>query len=526
MRKYQILKYDQSYAISDLGKKKIAFATTKDFSLPFEKLDIIETESATKPALIDYIKPIITSHGVHPIYNSNGTQCEQIVNVPNRIMSSEEILSYLNAFTILPQSTPPWDEIIYKLSCYCNILTNEYYDKEKKVPDISDLAAMFLNGEDVCDEHYFVTAPKDFEGKKGTIYYLHNKDKAHRRWIILDEYYDWKKNAWIKGDQITKRKDARVDLIDAKKKLSIGEIAKAKSDYFAAGGKITKLEVNSDDFDWKKLEIHALAYLMPYPSKEDRLALRESIKLNGVLEPIILYEGKILDGRTRQELCVELGIKPIYKQYDKKISARAYVVAMGFPRRHLTSSQKAAICVTEFLPEFEMEAKKRLILNGGDKTKKAGTQKIEEAVRGEACDLVAKAFQTNKAYVYDAKNIRENNPALFKKIIDGEISIARAKLKLVSSTAKKIKPRSKHRKFEKAYRESLKILYEYFSDNPFSFSSKEFYEAFEKLTGTYLSWNLRNDKTKIKQLESIREEYPSIFSNKDKSHLKLVIKEG
>ncbi len=161
MRIYQIWKSDNNYAISDFGKDKIDFATHKDFKKDFSKTDTIETESASKPAFVDYLSPIFTQHGVHSIFNYKGEACEQIVNVPNKILSSEEILEYLNNYTILPQETPPWEEIIYRLTCYSESLTQEYYDKmSENFNDISELAEFIRRSEEDTDAHYFVSAPK------------------------------------------------------------------------------------------------------------------------------------------------------------------------------------------------------------------------------------------------------------------------------------------------------------------------------------------------------------------------------
>jgi hypothetical protein len=509
MRKYQIWKSEGIYAISDFGKRKYDFCTVKDFSLKLEKETTIETEEASKPAFVRYLSPIFNGHGVHPIYNFKGRQCEQIVNVPTRILTSQEILEYLNAFTILDQSTPPWDEIIYKLTCYSEILTEEYFDKVSKFSGTAfDLAAMVLDdrSEDDVDDHYFVSCPKIFEDNRGSIFHLPKPNRAHRRWVILDEYYDYKKNAWVFGDTINKRKGERIELIDKKKPVTQAEIERAKQDFYARGGKVKKLEVGDD---WKNLKIHPLANLIPFPTNEQLAVLEESIRLNGVLEDIILYEGMILDGRSRQGRCVKLGIKPTYKDYDKKISPRAYVMAMGIHRRHLTSSQIAAVGVNELLPEYEIEAKKRM-LNGG-------TQQIEEGKNGEACDLVADALKTNRSYIYEAKKIKETSPDIFKKILTGEITITSAKKQLFPPKKKS----NRSTKFEKNYKEMLSQVHNRFSETNFIFN-KESSDALFELSGIYLKWNRRNDKKMNHALDELRLKYPAIFSDKEERHLKLL----
>ena len=145
MRKYQIWQSNDEYSISDFGKTEIDFATNKDFSLKYKPLSEINTESASIQTFLEFLKPIILSDGVHPIYNrTNKKPIEQITNVPGHILSSDQILKYLNGYTILAQETPPYEEIIYKLACYCEELTNEFIDMQSKPSEI-DIAKMVLD---------------------------------------------------------------------------------------------------------------------------------------------------------------------------------------------------------------------------------------------------------------------------------------------------------------------------------------------------------------------------------------------
>lgn len=511
MRQYQIWRSDDNYAISDFGNENIDFATTKDFGLEFKPTDTLETESASKPAFIDFLTPIFTNHGIHSIFNYKGEACEQIVNIPKKIMSSDEILKYLNKYTILPQSTPPWEEIIYKLVCYSEVLTEEYFDKKRdtKFDGIEELAEFITRSEDDTDSHYFVTSPKISEEKKGTIFHLPKPNRAHRKWIILGEYYDHQRNAWVDPETgiVSKRKGSKVELIDKKTVVTEFDIKKAKKDYFDNGGTVTKLDKESEsEFDWTKIEIHDLAHLIPFPSEGDRERLKEDVRLNGILEPIVLHEGKVLDGRTRQGIGVELGIKPKYKNFKADISPRAYVLAMGIHRRHLSSSQIAAIGVEELLSEFEKEAKERML--------SGGVQQIEQGSNGRSCEHVASMLKTNKQYIIDAKKLKEQSPESFKKILSGELTITRAKAQLKSiSPVPKKKKRS--RKFENAYRDMLK----YFLDNSSQQIISNVSLAARKLSLIYLKWNRKNDKKMIGELESLRNEFSDVFKE---PHLKLL----
>ena len=514
MRQHQIWKSSQYYAISDLGKTRLNFATNKDFNLKYKKHLVIETETAVKPAFMTFLEETIKDDGVHPVYNSKKEACEQIVNVPDKIISSKEILEHLNTYTILPQSTPPWDEIIFKLKCYSETLTNDYSHNKMISQRVANpgLIDNLMRSEDDVDEHYFVTAPKISEKKRGYVFHLPKPNRAHRRWVILSEYYDYKKNSWVHPDsgELSKREDERVELIDKKKQVNNFDLDEAKKKFFKKGGKVTNLDGESKtEFDWKKLKIHPLALLIPVMQEGDRSRLKEDIRIHGVNEALWLHEGKVLEGRTRYGICLELGIKPDFKAFKGACSPRTFVLSMNIHRRHLTPSQLAAFGVEELLEDLEKEAKERKRTNMNS----VHTQKVEYAQKGESAELLGKFLKVNKQYIYDAKSIKEKSPETFKKIVSGDLTISEAKLQLKPTQPKKKKKR-RSRKFENKYREMI--------EKTLNLPYRGHEDIYRTLSKIYLRWNRRNDKKMICELESLEEEFCELFLTPNKPHLSLL----
>lgn len=94
----------------------------------------------------------------------------------------------------------------------------------------------------------------------------------------------------------------------------------------------------------RDLEAHPFAQELPLIEGHEYEALVASIRQDGLINPIVLCEGKILDGRNRHRACLEAGVKPVFEIFeggrDEQI---AYVMAANLHRRHLTDQQRALI---------------------------------------------------------------------------------------------------------------------------------------------------------------------------------------
>jgi hypothetical protein len=89
-----------------------------------------------------------------------------------------------------------------------------------------------------------------------------------------------------------------------------------------------------------ELKFHPLAEILPLIEGEELNELVESVKANGLREPIVLYEGLILDGRNRYRACLAAGVEPRTVEFSGA-DATAFVRDENIHRRHLTVGQKA-----------------------------------------------------------------------------------------------------------------------------------------------------------------------------------------
>jgi len=87
--------------------------------------------------------------------------------------------------------------------------------------------------------------------------------------------------------------------------------------------------------------------LFPPISEEDFGKLAADIKLNGLHQLIVRYQGKILDGNNRYRACELVKIAPKFGDFTgDDAAARNYVISANIHRRHLSPDQRREIIAT------------------------------------------------------------------------------------------------------------------------------------------------------------------------------------
>ena len=93
----------------------------------------------------------------------------------------------------------------------------------------------------------------------------------------------------------------------------------------------------------RQYEQHDLSALFPRMEPDAFARLVESIREQGLLEPITIADGKILDGFHRDEACYVAGRKPDYVPLDPKLDKLDFVFGKNFDRRQMTVSQASVV---------------------------------------------------------------------------------------------------------------------------------------------------------------------------------------
>ena len=88
---------------------------------------------------------------------------------------------------------------------------------------------------------------------------------------------------------------------------------------------------------------HPAAELFPFMSDEELDELAADIRAHGLLEPIVLLDGLVLDGRNRLRACEAAGVEPRFVDWDGSGDPAAWVISKNLKRRHLDTSQRGMV---------------------------------------------------------------------------------------------------------------------------------------------------------------------------------------
>lgn len=174
-----------------------------------------------------------------------------------------------------------------------------------------------------------------------------------------------------------------------------------------------------------QIESHEAAAIFPLMDGIGLNLLAEDIRAHGLLEPIVLFEGRVLDGRNRLRACELAGVEPRFEDWAPGSgSPIEWVVSHNLHRRHLSVAQRAALAL-DLLPRLEVEARERQALAGG-----ASPGPIESASSsvGRSDEKAAALVGVGRSTVAAAKAIqkRDDSGEIIDAMRAGELNVEQA----------------------------------------------------------------------------------------------------
>lgn len=185
---------------------------------------------------------------------------------------------------------------------------------------------------------------------------------------------------------------------------------------------------------------HPAACIFPILPDDELQQLADDIKANGQHEPVVIFDGMVLDGRNRWLACKFAGITPKTREFHgSPLDALSYVWSVNVKRRHLSSGQAAiAWAKLEQLNadcKAEVEAMRKEAPKGGRPAKETGTiicpSKTSAERKKDSTDhKLAEAAATNRNYITTARKVVDQAPELAAKVERGEMTLPQAATEL------------------------------------------------------------------------------------------------
>jgi hypothetical protein len=173
----------------------------------------------------------------------------------------------------------------------------------------------------------------------------------------------------------------------------------------------------------KTYRFHPACLAFPLLPDAELQELADDIKLRGLMNPVVLHQGQVLDGRNRLAACEIAGVAPRFTEWSGGGSPVEWVVSINLHRRHLSASQRAVVAL-DLLPLLESEAKERQRRSQGRGKKVA---KKCATYSGKASEAAARLARSNSRYVEVAKAIQASALEVIEKVRSGQLSVPNAR---------------------------------------------------------------------------------------------------
>ena len=141
--------------------------------------------------------------------------------------------------------------------------------------------------------------------------------------------------------------------------------------------------------------------LIPPLSADEFSRLEKSILVEGVREPIITWNGVIVDGHNRYAICQKHAIEyeNRERQFESRDAAKIWIIENQFGRRNLNNYQRSALAL-ELEPLYAAEAERRMLAGKANPPKNSS-----EGAKGETREKVAKAAGVSHDTIRKVKTI-------------------------------------------------------------------------------------------------------------------------
>jgi ParB-like chromosome segregation protein Spo0J len=192
-------------------------------------------------------------------------------------------------------------------------------------------------------------------------------------------------------------------------------------------------------------ETHKYAEMFPDMASDEFAELVKDIRINGLVEPITMLDGKVLDGRSRLRACIEAGVEPKFAEFAGRQDPLEFVWTRNFARRHLTLNQRVAVALK--FKEMLAAASKKRMSKGGRISAAARNGRgapdlapLPEEEKGKTVEKLAEMARVGRGTMQSALEVQRDAPELLDAIAKDELSVHAAAKKAREKKGKRSAP--------------------------------------------------------------------------------------
>ena len=189
--------------------------------------------------------------------------------------------------------------------------------------------------------------------------------------------------------------------------------------------------------------------LIPALSAEEYAQLEANILEEGIREPIITWNGFIIDGHNRYDIAQRFSLecKSTSMHFNNEIDVIIWMVLNQFGRRNLSNYQRSVLAL-ELEDLFSKKAKENIVIE--NKNRSTDSAKLPKRDSVDTRKELSKVAQVGERTLGMVKKIQEKAPEEVKaKLATGEVSINAAYKEIKAAEQKDISNKNKLENFDK-----------------------------------------------------------------------------
>jgi hypothetical protein len=180
-------------------------------------------------------------------------------------------------------------------------------------------------------------------------------------------------------------------------------------------------------------------YLLPTLDEETFRLLEESLLEHGCRDPLVLWDGILIDGYNRFKICSHHGLPfaTVEMEFDSREEAVIWIITNQISRRNLTSTQLSHFRGLHYNAEKKIQGTDRL------RSQNVNKSQNETFNPGSTASRLAEQYKVARATIArDSKlsagltKIGEVSPETKRKILNGEVRISKSRLESLASASR------------------------------------------------------------------------------------------